>query len=85
MHCIYFLNLQCYTILYDGPDKSQVCKNKGIPQSFVKNHLRFANYKNCLFNQESSKASYYKIRSRKHQLRTIEEKKTCLTPMDDKV
>lgn len=74
----------------DGEDTEEeenscvIKKAKGIKSSYVKNKLMFDDYKKCLFEKLTYKATYNNIRSYNHQLYSITETKTSLTSIDNK-
>ena len=58
-------------------------KLKGIQRAALKT-ITFEDYYNCLFNNTSTEVNQYLIRSQKHEVHTIEQKKVALNPYDDK-
>ena len=61
---------------------------KGVKRSFVKNKLRFENYRQALFANTKADmqqhATFSAIRSFDHQLATVEITKASLCPVDNK-
>ena len=61
---------------------------KGVKRSFVKNKLRFENYRQALFANTKAdmqqQATFSAIRSFDHQVATVEITKTSLCPVDNK-
>ena len=47
-------------------------------------HIKFNNYKECLFNSTQSVEEIYRIESHKLQMYTVKEVKTSLSCFDDK-
>jgi len=68
-------------ITHDGKEKSTA---KGIKTSFQRKYLKHSLYKQCLFQNITTKASYYQIGSNNHQLSTSKIVKAALSPYDDK-
>jgi len=64
-----------------GKEKSTA---KGIKASYQKKHLKHKLYKQCLFQNITTTASYHQIGSDNHQLSTNKVVKSALSPFDDK-
>ena len=65
-------------------DFDYVKKSKGVKKSVVKNEIDFDDYKRCLFDQENLYKSMNQIRSKSHELYTIQLYKKVLSSSDDK-
>ena len=63
---------------------SEPKKCKGIKKCVVKKTISFGDYKKCLFSGERSHRSQLLIRSRKHEVKTLEVNKLALSREDDK-
>ena len=59
-------------------------KSKGVKKSVVKNEINFEDYKTCLFEQKEMYKSMNQIRSKHHELYTVELYKKVLSHSDDK-
>ena len=57
-------------------------KCKGIKKCAVKKTLTFEDYKNCLFNSDTTYRSQLMFRSSKHEVHTIEVNKVALNRDD---
>ena len=57
---------------------------KGVKRSFAKKHLKHSLYKDCLFDEKRSSASFCAIRSSNHSISTKKICKDALSPYDDK-
>ena len=68
-------------ITHAGKEKSTA---KGIKTSFQRKHLKHRLYKQCLFENITTRASYHQIASNNHQLSTNKIVKSALSPFDDK-
>lgn len=58
-------------------------KAKGIKNSALK-EITFQNYSDCLFNNINLHVNQKTIKSLKHEVYSIVQKKVALTPFDDK-
>ena len=65
-----------------GDDITKSCK--GIKICVVKNEITFDDYKDCLFNKTEKYRTMKLIRSRKHELYSVEVNKKALSSYDDK-
>ena len=57
---------------------------KGVAKYVVKRNFKHDHYKNCLFNEEITRASMNRIQSFNHQLFSVRINKIALSPYDDK-
>ena len=64
--------------------KKELVKFKGLPKSYVKNHLEFKMYKNCLMNQTTTKAKFWRMKTKNYKLSTKLQEKIALSSFDDK-
>nr|DAC81331.1 TPA_asm: PolB [Megastigmus wasp adintovirus] len=76
------LRSKMYSIRVNGEDF--VRKIKGIKSSVVKKSITFDDYKNCLDNLKIQKRKQCTIRSRLHNVETIQQIKIALSPYDNK-
>ncbi|XP_074025815.1 uncharacterized protein [Leptinotarsa decemlineata] len=58
-------------------------KDKGVTRASLKT-INFQNYYDCLFRNEHFEVTENLIRSKKHEVYTINQRKVALTPFDDK-
>jgi len=87
--CTEFIGLRpkCYALnLIDKKSKEKSEKRicKGLGRSAIKNRLRFSQYKNCLENEIIQRHEFASIRSKKHDIKTILQKKKALSFFDSK-
>lgn len=70
-----------YSILYEND-----CMNKlkGVQKNFVKRHLSFQDYKNCVIDGVQKYATYKSIISKEHNLYTVQQCKLALDNFDCK-
>ena len=76
------LRSKMYSLLL--PNDKEKKTAKGVKRSFVSKYIRHNEYANCLFDEETTNATFRNIRSIKHQLHTTEISKIALSPYDDK-
>ena len=76
------LRSKMYSILLPGDASKNAAK--GIKKAYVKKNLRHANFRDCLFLEETTRASFYSILSKKQKLQTVPQDKVALCPYDDK-
>jgi hypothetical protein len=76
------LRAKAYSILL--PDDKCKSTAKGIKTSFARKNMKHQVYRDCLFNEETTRASYYQIGSKNHQISTNKIDKSALSPYDDK-
>ena len=76
------LRAKMYSILMsDGRQKSTA---KGIKTSFARKYIKHQLYRQCLFDESTTSATYHQIGSTNHQLGTRKIVKSALSPFDDK-
>jgi hypothetical protein len=76
------LRSKMYAIKVDGEKDTK--KSKGVKKSTVKNEITFDNYKDCLDNKTEHYRTMNLIRSKEHDIYSIEVNKKVLSPHDDK-
>jgi hypothetical protein len=74
-----FVNDQCL-----GEEKEAMKKSKGTKKCVTKNKVNFEDYYNCLFKNQELYRTQNLIKSKKHEVFTIEQNKLVLSPFDDK-
>jgi hypothetical protein len=79
-----FCGLQAKLYAMDCAVGKTTKKAKGVPRTIIEKLIRFAHYKNSLFNNEVYYFNSDLIRSKKHVLYTLRNRKKCLQPLDDK-
>ena len=87
--CVEFIGLRpkCYALnLVDRKSRIESEKKicKGLGRAAIKNRLRFSQYKNCLENGIIKRHEFASIRSKKHDIKTIIQKKKALSYFDSK-
>jgi len=87
--CLEFIGLRpkCYCLNIIDKTTNEISEKrvcKGIGRAAIKNRLRFEQYKTCLFKGKSKRHEFSSIRSVKHNLATIRQKKLALTCFDSK-
>ena len=87
--CIEFIGLRpkCYALnLVDKKSNQETEKKicKGLGRAAIKNRLRFSQFKNCLENEMIQRHEFASIRSKKHKIKTITQKKKALSYFDSK-
>jgi hypothetical protein len=87
--CVEFIGLRpkCYALnLVDKKSnvesEKKICK--GLGRAAIKNRLRFSQYKNCLENEITQRHEFSTIRSTKHNIKTLRQKKKALSHFDCK-
>ena len=65
-------------------EESEPKKCKGIKKCVVKKTIIFEDYKRCLLEGRNIHRSQLMLRSKKHQIRTLEVNKLALSREDDK-
>ena len=81
------LRAKCYSLklkdrLTSSISHKKVCK--GLGRVAIQNRLRFQQYKTCLQKREIKRHEFASIRSTKHKLTTIRQKKKALSHVDTK-
>lgn len=80
------LRAKAYAVrsLENGITKDKMKKSKGIKKNVVKRRINFNDYLQCIQNQSLFSIEQKNIRSIKHRLFSIHQKKVGLNPFDDK-
>jgi hypothetical protein len=78
-----FIGLRAKMYTYKVEDKPDSKKAKGVTSSSLRK-IKFKDYFNCLFRQQQFIGIQNLIRSRKHEICSIKQKKLLLSPFDDK-
>lgn len=68
----------------ENAKKKELVKFKGLPKSYVKNHLDFKMYKSCLMNKSLTKAKFWRMRTKNYRVSTKLQEKMALSSFDDK-
>ena len=71
-------------VYYFETTKEQTLKAKGVTKPSQKHQLNRDDYYNALFNNENKYVEQFKLRSIKHDMNIVNEKKLALSPFDDK-
>ena len=71
-------------LYYFETTKEQTLKAKGVTKSSQKHQINRDDYYNALFNNESKYVEQFRLRSIKHDINIVNEKKLALSPFDDK-
>ena len=79
-----FIALRPKLYSYRKLDGVEDKKCKGIKKCVVNKALSFEDYKDCLFNSDTTYRSQLMFRSSKHEIHTIEVNKDTLNRDDDK-
>ena len=86
--CVRFVGLRakCYSLnLTDKQNKSsEKCISKGLGRVAIKNRLNFKQYADTLHNGGVIRHSFASIKSHKHNLFTVMQRKKALTHFDSK-
>lgn len=87
--CKEFVGLRpkCYCLKLEDVESKQtsdkkVCK--GLGRTAIKKRLKFEQYKKCLVKGKIRRHDFSTIRSQKHQITTIKQRKKALTHFDSK-
>ena len=64
--------------------RAETKRLKGVKKSKIKRDIQFKDYKNCIMNQITYKASMNTFKSHHHQVQSITINKTSLSSFDDK-
>src|SRR6187399_2680348 len=76
------LRAKMYSLLL--PDKKEKSTAKGISRSHAQKHIKHAQYRDCLFGEGQTTATFFNIQSRNHIVRTEQLTKSALSCYDDK-
>jgi hypothetical protein len=68
----------------EGRGEGQKLAAKGVKYGYAKKHLNHDLFLECLKTEEISRAKFFMITSKNHQLRTNEIEKIALNPLDEK-
>ena len=82
MNEIVFLRSKAYS--FTLTDLSEEKKIKGIGKTTIKKDIKFNDYKNCLYNNETKMNKMYTLNSDKHNIFINEINKVSLSSFDDK-
>lgn len=87
--CIEFIGLRakCYCFnLIDLKTNEMTTKKtcKGLARCAIKNRLKFEQYKKCLFQGKIQRHDFATIRSTKHKITTVRQRKKALSHFDCK-
>ena len=76
---------RCYSFTYkDDKVGKNKKKAKGVSKTIIKNEIKHDDYNNVVSNCKNIDKNIMSIRSFKHQLYTIQQKKTCSSCFYDK-
>ena len=75
------LKAKMYSVLYDN---IEIKKAKGVKKNVIKQQIRHADYRECIYEYKKCVHSINMIRSEKHKEFTIIQNKTTLSAYDDK-
>ena len=78
------LGPKCYSFTYKENVDKNIKKAKGVSKTVVKNEITHNDYKDVVSKCINLDRNIMSIRSFKHQLYTIQQKKTCLSCFYDK-
>jgi hypothetical protein len=76
------LRSKMYSVRVDGEDA--IKKAKGVKKYILSNHIVFNDYLNCVQNNDVIHKTQNTIRSKLHNVYSIEQNKIVLSPHDDK-
>ena len=76
------LRAKCYSVLLDTHKEKKVCK--GVNKCVIKKFLTHDEYKKCLFENSIRKDTMNNIRSKQHNIYSIETNKISLSSNDNK-
>ena len=76
------LRSKMYSILSEGGEQKNTAK--GVSRSVSENILTHEDYRKCLFMKESMKNKMMRFVHDRHELYTVEQNKTSLSPFNDK-
>lgn len=77
-----FIKSKVYSLLFE--DDSSVNKLKGVQRNYVKNVLKFSDYKACVLDKKVRFALFKSIISKEHNLFTVIQRKLALSPQEYK-
>jgi hypothetical protein len=81
------LRSKCYALKLEDSDtyekkEKKVCK--GVGRTAIKNRMKFDQYKNCIFKNETVRHEFHGIRSHNHNIKTVLIRKKALNFLDTK-
>ena len=76
------LRSKMYSILSEAGEQKNTAK--GVSRNVSENILTHQDYRNCLFMKKSMKNKMMRFVHDRHQLYTVEQNKTSLSPFNDK-
>ena len=79
-----FVTLRSKTYSYITDEFIEMKKAKGTKKCVIKKMLKFEDYKNCLFDNESMLKSQQRFKSENHEVYTENVNKIALSSNDDK-
>lgn len=87
--CTEFIGLRakCYSFNLEDKDSGEITSKKtckGLGRTAIKNRLKFDQYKKCLKEGKIKRHDFATIRSTKHVLSTIRQRKKALSHFDSK-
>ena len=77
------LKPKCYSFKVYGETKEEK-KNKGVPKHKVKSHLNYNNYEETLNGNMTDAVNFNSIRSKNHNIYTINQVKQTLSSFENK-
>lgn len=87
--CLGFVGLRakCYSLLLSDKSSANISEKKickGLGRIAIKNRLRYDQYLNCLNSKTVVRHKFHSIRTKKHNIDTVEISKKALSHFDSK-